>query len=136
VQRRQRVTKRGLSALAIAVATSVISAALTGCSPGIDYPAIFPAAHDLPPPRLDKTMDANQLQQATETLITERDRLSVQAQGAGGGKAATPAAADAAKKPAATATSPAPTAGRTVAGSANAQGAANDAQAAGAETKP
>jgi hypothetical protein len=35
----------------------------------------------MPPPRTDIPMDANQVQQATEDLITARDRLNTEAQG-------------------------------------------------------
>jgi hypothetical protein len=57
---------------------------LAACSPGVDYPSapsLFPAVHDMPPPRTDTTLDANQVQQATEDLITARDRLNTEAQG-------------------------------------------------------
>lgn len=81
-------------------------------------------------------MDADQVQRATEALITERNQLSAAAQGPGQGKTANPSAADAAKKPPATAAArPAPTTGQAVAGSAGAPGAAGT-QTAGAETKP
>jgi hypothetical protein len=56
---------------------------LAACSPGVDYPStpsLFPAVHDMPPPRTDIPMDANQVQQATEDLITARDRLNTEAQ--------------------------------------------------------
>lgn len=56
---------------------------MSACSPGADYPSIFPAVHDTPPPRAETPMDANQVQQATEDLITDRNRLSAEAQGAG-----------------------------------------------------
>jgi hypothetical protein len=36
--------------------------------------------HDIPPPRSDAPLDANQVQQATEDLITARDRLNTEAQ--------------------------------------------------------
>jgi hypothetical protein len=57
---------------------------LAACSPGADYPSLFPAVHDIPPPRADTTLDASQVQQATEDLITERDRLNTEAQGTQG----------------------------------------------------
>ena len=56
---------------------------MSGCSPGADYPSIFPAVHDMPPPRADTPLDADQVQQATETLITERNQLSAAAQASG-----------------------------------------------------
>ena len=121
--------------MAIAAAAGL---AMSGCSPGVDYPSIFPAVHDMPPPRADTTMDADQVQQATEALITERNHLSAEAQGTGHDKTASPAAADAAKKPPATAANKSPpTAAPKASGSTNAQGAAADGtQTAGAETKP
>jgi len=133
VQRRPGVMMRSFVALACAAAAVV---AVSGCSPGVDYPSIFPAMRDMPPPRPDTTMDAVQVQRATEELVTERNQLSAAAQGAGQGKTANPAAADAAKKPPATAAArPAPTTGQAVAGSAGAPGATGT-QTAGAETKP
>jgi hypothetical protein len=57
---------------------------LGACSPGVDYPSLFPAVHEIPPPRADATLDSNQVQQATEDLISARDRLSAEAQGAQG----------------------------------------------------
>ena len=121
MQRRRSLRTRGLAALAIA---AVASFAMSGCSPGVDYPSIFPAVHDMPPPRTDKPMDADQVQQATETLITERNQLSSEAQtnGLDKGQPPNPAkkpvqaqAPAAAKKPPATAAS---------------------TQTAGADTKP
>ncbi len=53
---------------------------LAACSPGADYPSLFPAVHDTPPPRTDTPLDANQVQQATEDLISARDRLNTEAQ--------------------------------------------------------
>jgi len=67
------VTTRKLAAALIAAATVL---AVSGCSPGADYPSLFPAVHDMPPPRNDTTMDPLQVQQATEDLITERNHLS------------------------------------------------------------
>jgi hypothetical protein len=73
---------------------------LGACSPGADYPSLFPSVHDLPPPRSDTPLDRNQVQQATEDLISARDRLSAEAQGAQGKSAASSAARPAAKSPA------------------------------------
>jgi hypothetical protein len=73
VYRRCNVTTRKLAAALIAAATVL---AVSGCSPGADYPSLFPAVHDMPPPRSDTTMDPLQVQQATEDLITERNHLS------------------------------------------------------------
>jgi hypothetical protein len=71
---------------------------LAACSPGADYPSLFPSVHDIPPPRTDNTLDSNQVQQATEDLISARDRLSSEAQGAQG-KNPTNSATKAAAKP-------------------------------------
>lgn len=51
---------------------------VAGCSPGADYPSIFPAVHDIPPPRADAPMDQLQVQKATEDLITQRDHLNAE----------------------------------------------------------
>ena len=118
MQRRQRVTTQVLAVLTIVMP---IALAMSGCSPGADYPSIFPAVHDMPPPRAGTPMDANQVQQATEDLISDRNRLSAEAQGTG---QSANAAAAGVKKP------------RATAGSGNTQGAGgNGAQTAGDETK-
>ena len=62
--------------LALAAATCLLVA---GCSPGVDYPSIFPAVHDMPPPRADAPMDQVQVQKATEDLISERNHLNAEA---------------------------------------------------------
>lgn len=64
----------GLAAIACLV--------LAACSPGADYPSLFPSVHDIPPPRTDTPLDRNQVQQATEDLISARDHLSAESQGA------------------------------------------------------
>jgi hypothetical protein len=118
---------RGVATRSVAIALSVAAAAclsLSACSPGVDYPTLFPAVHDMPPPRADATLDAQQVQQATEDLISDRNRLNSEA-GSAPGKAPLnltpkpPNSAAAAKK--APAKSPPP--------------AAADTQTAGAETK-
>ena len=117
MQRRVRVTTRVFAVMAIVAPAAL---ALSGCSPGADYPSIFPAVHDMPPPRADTPMDANQVQQATEDLITDRNRLSAEAQG---GAPSTVGSASATKKPPA------------ADGSGAMQGGGNGAQTVGAETK-
>jgi hypothetical protein len=83
------------------VALGAIACLMLGaCSPGADYPPLFPAVHDIPPPRNDTPLDRNQVQQATEDLITARDRLSAEAQGAAAKNAASASARAAAKSPA------------------------------------
>jgi hypothetical protein len=92
VQRRRSVTTRIVAVLAVA---APVALAMSGCSPGGDSPSIFPAV-EATPPRTDTTMDPNQVQQATEALITDRNRLSAEAQGSGqsdSAAAAKPAAA-------------------------------------------
>lgn len=64
----------GLAAIACLV--------LAACSPGADYPSLFPSVHDIPPPRTDTPLDRNQVQQATEDLISARDHLGAESQGA------------------------------------------------------
>ena len=68
---------RAAAFIALATAACLVLAA---CSPGADYPSLFPSVHDVPPPRADTTLDSNQVQQATEDLISARDRLSAEAQ--------------------------------------------------------
>jgi len=70
----------GGRAPAFAALAAVACLVLGACSPGADYPSLFPAVHDIPPPRGDTPLDANQVQQATEDLITARDRLNTEAQ--------------------------------------------------------
>jgi hypothetical protein len=70
----------GGRAPAFAALAAVACLLLGACSPGADYPSLFPAVHDIPPPRGDTPLDANQVQQATEDLITARDRLNTEAQ--------------------------------------------------------
>jgi hypothetical protein len=103
----------------------------SGCSPGADYPTLFPAVHDMPPPRADTPMDPDQVQQATEDLITQRNHLTGQAQGSGQstGQVNTPAPKS---KPSAAGAAN----GANSATTGGTQGAAADAaQAAGTETK-
>jgi hypothetical protein len=116
VQRRLRVRTRIFAALALLFPAAC---AMSGCSPA-SYPSIFPAVEETPPSRADTPMDANQVQQATEDLISDRNRLSTEAGGTG--QSADPAAA-ATKPPAANGTGSAENAG------------GNGAQTAGAETK-
>ena len=95
--------------LAFLVLAAVPCLVLVACSPGADYPSLFPSVHDIPPPRTDTPLDSNQVQQATEDLISARDRLSAESQAAQG-KNSTNSATKAAAKP--SANSPANSAGR------------------------
>jgi len=80
LQRRAIVSKRKLpGAVPVAVAAG-FCLLVAACSPGADYPSLFPAVHDIPPPRSETPLDRNQVQQATEDLISARDRLSAEAQ--------------------------------------------------------
>jgi hypothetical protein len=69
--------RRAPALLGLAAIAGIV---LASCSPGADYPSLFPAVHDIPPPRNDTPLDANQVQQATEDLISARDRLNTEAQ--------------------------------------------------------
>jgi hypothetical protein len=131
VKRRQSFTTRGqFAALAIAGAMAV---GLSGCSPGADYPSIFPAIHDMPPPRDDATMNSDQVQQATEDLITDRNHLNAEAQGAPGQASANSSVA---AKPAAAKKKIAAQPQAANGGAITAPGAAaNGTQTAGAESK-
>jgi hypothetical protein len=55
---------------------AAIAALLAACSPGADYPSIL----DKPAPRADQTMNPDQVKQATDALISDRNRLSSDAQ--------------------------------------------------------
>jgi len=137
-----RAAKAGLiPGLALATMTCLL---LGGCSPGTDFPSLFPAVRDMPPPRTDPTMNPLELQKATEDLISERDRLNAQAPPNAQGKNATNTAKDKvtgsvaktttskrAPQQAAAAPPPATTASAQGAGMAGA-----GMQAAGADPKP
>ena len=58
------------------VAGLALGAALAACSPGADYPAVL----DKPEPRADQPMNPDQVRQATDALISDRNRLSSDAQ--------------------------------------------------------
>ena len=64
---------RAVAGLAIGTSIAVLVAA---CSPGADYPSIL----DKPAPRADQTMNPDQVKQATDALISDRNRLSSGAQ--------------------------------------------------------
>ena len=55
---------------------AAIAALLAACSPGADYPSIL----DKPAPRADQPMNPDQVKQATDALISDRNRLSSDAQ--------------------------------------------------------
>jgi hypothetical protein len=98
---------------AFLVLAAVPCLVLAACSPGADYPSLFPSVHDIPPPRTDTPLDSNQVQQATEDLISARDRLSAESQGPQGKNSTNPATKSAIKSAAKpSANSPANSAGK------------------------
>ena len=126
----QRRVSGATRVFAAAVLAAAMAVGVSGCSPGADYPSLFPAIHDMPPPRAETTMDPDQVQQATEDLITERNHLSSETQGGGQAKDATAANPAVKKSQPAAAASKASGPGRSIPGS-----AASATQTAGAETK-
>ncbi len=127
MHRRAKVTTWALAALAVAAAAAAF---LSGCSPGADYPSLFPAVHDMPPPRSDTTLDPAQVQQATEDLITARDHLNAEAPASTEDKTPEKSASAAAKPGAKTGAKSKP------AKTSSGNNAARTTQTAGAETKP
>jgi hypothetical protein len=73
LRKRRTVAARLVAGLALGAA---IAALVAGCSPGADYPAIL----DKPAPRAEQTMNPDQVKQATDALISDRTRLSTDAQ--------------------------------------------------------
>jgi len=70
-----RIAWRALGTLALAAAVAVL---VSGCSE-----LGFPAVHDMPAPRADTTLTPDQVKQATDDLISQRDHLSTEAQTTG-----------------------------------------------------
>jgi hypothetical protein len=102
---------------------------MSGCSPGVDYPSLFPAVHDMPPPRADTPLDSEQIQQATEDLVAARNRLNAEAPQSAQDKANASSQPAARKKP--------PAAGSQGGAAAAAPPATTGStQTAGAATKP
>jgi len=87
-----RAIRRGLAAAALGAA---MAALVSGCSPA-NYPAVLA----YPTPRDDPQLTPDQIKQATDNLITDRNQLSTQAQ------AAQAAGADLGPPPAATPAKP------------------------------
>jgi hypothetical protein len=77
--------------LAMCTAVAVLA---SGCSPEVAFPAI----HDMPPPRADTPLTPDQVKQATDGLITDRNHLSTEMQAAAAATAAADAPPPAAKK--------------------------------------
>jgi hypothetical protein len=80
VRDRGTVAARVIAGVAVAASIAVLAAS---CSPGADYPTIL----DRPAPRADQPMSPDQVKQATSSLISDRDRLSAEAQAAQAGTA-------------------------------------------------
>jgi hypothetical protein len=71
--------RRSVTRLLIASVTLATAAlAIVGCSSSPD--AIFPAVHDMPAPRPDAPLTADQVKAATDDLITQREHLSTEVQ--------------------------------------------------------
>ena len=68
--------------LAAAAALALVS----GCSE-LGYPSV----HDMPAPRADTTLTPDEVKQATDNLINQRDHLSTEAQAATTGSTGNPA---------------------------------------------
>jgi len=81
VHKRGRVTGWLVAAMAIGAMTVLLAA----CSPGADYPSVL----EKPTARGDTPMTPDQVKQATDALITDRTRLSAEAQAAQAGAPAT-----------------------------------------------
>jgi hypothetical protein len=68
------MARRVLGPLAVAAAVSVLVSACSEFG--------FPSVHDVPAPRADTTLTPDQVRQATDDLIDERDHLSTEAKAA------------------------------------------------------
>jgi len=73
---RQGVRWQTAATLAMAAAVAMFVA---GCSSD----AVFPAVHDMPAPRADTPLTADQVKAATDGLICDREHLSTEAAAAG-----------------------------------------------------
>ncbi len=78
-----RVTGSGRIAKLALVAVAVASVAplAAGCS---STEAMYPAVHDMPAARTETTLTPDQVKQATDSLVSEREHLNSEAQTAGG----------------------------------------------------
>ena len=66
----------------MAVAISAATAMVGGCSQVTEYQSAFPSVLAPPAPRAEQPMSADELKQATDALISDRTKLSADAQGA------------------------------------------------------
>jgi hypothetical protein len=64
----RRMPRRVLGTLVTAAALTVL---VSGCSSEV----VFPAIHDMPAPRADTPLTPDQVKQATDDLISQRDHL-------------------------------------------------------------
>jgi hypothetical protein len=71
----RRTARLALATLAFAAAVGML---VSGCSE-----MGFPSVHDMPAPRADTTLTPDQVKQATDDLISQRDHLSTEAQTTG-----------------------------------------------------
>jgi hypothetical protein len=62
--------------LLAAVAIGAAAVLLAACSPGAEFPSVL----DNPQPRADKPMTPDQVKEVTNSLISDRDHLSAEAQ--------------------------------------------------------
>jgi hypothetical protein len=69
LRNRRTVAARVVAGVALGAS---IAALVAACSPGADYPVIL----DRPVPRADQPMNPDQVKQATDALISDRNRLS------------------------------------------------------------
>jgi hypothetical protein len=73
LRKRRTLVARVVAGVALCAAVATLVAA---CSPGADYPSIL----DKPAPRAEQTMNPDQVKQATDALISDRNRLSSDSQ--------------------------------------------------------
>ena len=81
-QRDDRLNKYGRIAK-LALATSAVAAVAFLVSACSSSDTMFPAVHDMPAARTETTLTPDQVKQATDSLVSERERLITEAQAAG-----------------------------------------------------
>ena len=91
------VKRQGIGS-ALAAATLIAALVLSGCAANTGFPAV----HDMPAARTETTLTPDEVKEATDSLISQRDHLSAEAQGNPQPVAVstTPAASAAQQKPA------------------------------------
>jgi len=70
------VITRGVGS-ALAAANLIAALVLSGCASDSGFPAV----HDMPAARTETTLTPDQVKEATDSLISQRDHLSAEAQG-------------------------------------------------------